>query len=51
MDALPAVLALDRRTIRERFEHRFSARVMAASYVDVYQQLLQQDEALQRLIA
>ena len=51
VDALPAVLALDRRTIRERFEHRFSARVMAASYVDVYQQLLQQDKALQRLIA
>ncbi|MDR7135656.1 glycosyltransferase involved in cell wall biosynthesis [Lysobacter niastensis] len=51
VDALPAVLALDRRAIRERFEHRFSARVMAASYVDTYQQLLQQDDALQRLIA
>lgn len=51
VDALPTVLALDRRTIRERFEHRFTAKVMAASYVDVYRQLLRQDEAVQRLIA
>mgnify|MGYP003583135214 CR=1 FL=1 len=51
VDALPAVLALDRRTIRERFEHRFSAKVMAASYANLYQRLLQRDDALQRLIA
>lgn len=51
VDALPVVLTLDRRTIRQHFEHRFTAKVMAASYVDVYQQLLRQDEALQRLIA
>ena len=38
--ALPAVLALDRRVIRSRFEERFSSSQMAAQYVKLYQKLL-----------
>ncbi len=38
--ALPAVLALDRRGIRSRFEERFSSSQMAAEYVKLYQKLL-----------
>jgi glycosyltransferase involved in cell wall biosynthesis len=37
---LPAVLALDRRGVRHRFEERFSATRMAKDYVRVYQSLL-----------
>jgi glycosyltransferase involved in cell wall biosynthesis len=37
---LPAVLAMDRRAVRQRFEHRFSATRMAKDYVQVYRALL-----------
>ena len=38
--ALPKVIALDRKKVRERFEQRFSATRMAKDYVDVYRSLL-----------
>jgi glycosyltransferase involved in cell wall biosynthesis len=38
--ALPQVLALDRRLVRQRFEKRFSAARMADDYVSVYRKLL-----------
>jgi glycosyltransferase involved in cell wall biosynthesis len=37
---LPQVLALDRRAVRQRFEHRFSVARMAKDYVHVYRTLL-----------
>jgi Glycosyl transferases group 1 len=38
--ALPAVMALDRKEVRQRFEQRFTATRMAKDYVDVYRLLL-----------
>ena len=38
--ALPAVLSYDRRTVRQRFEERFTATRMAKDYVGSYRQLL-----------
>jgi glycosyltransferase involved in cell wall biosynthesis len=38
--ALPRVLSLDRRAVRQRFEERFSAARMARDYVGVYRSLL-----------
>src|ERR1700728_4408061 len=38
--ALPALLSYDRRTVRQRFEERFTAKRMAKDYVDTYRQLL-----------
>ena len=38
--ALPHVMALDRKLIRQRFEQRFSATRMAKDYVDIYRSLL-----------
>jgi glycosyltransferase involved in cell wall biosynthesis len=38
--ALPQVLALDRRAVRQRFEERFSAARMAKDYLAVYRSLL-----------
>ena len=38
--ALPEVIALDRRTIRRRFEERFTAARMAKDYVNLYRKLL-----------
>ncbi|XSC48570.1 glycosyltransferase family 4 protein [Bradyrhizobium sp. RDT10] len=38
--ALPHVIALDRRVVRERFGQRFSVIRMAQNYIDVYQSLL-----------
>ena len=38
--ALPDVIALDRKKVRQRFEQRFSATRMAKDYVDVYRRLL-----------
>jgi glycosyltransferase involved in cell wall biosynthesis len=38
--ALPRVMALDRKGIRQRFEQRFSAARMAKDYVGVYRSLL-----------
>jgi glycosyltransferase involved in cell wall biosynthesis len=40
MLALPEVIALDRRTVRRRFEERFTAARMAKDYVNVYRKLL-----------
>src|SRR6266480_4574882 len=37
---LPQVLALDRRAVRQRFEHRFSVTRMAKDYIHVYRSLL-----------
>lgn len=38
--ALPAVIALDRKKVRQRFEQRFSARRMAQDYVGIYRSLI-----------
>jgi hypothetical protein len=38
--ALPHVIALDRKNVRQRFELRFSATRMARDYVSVYRALL-----------
>ena len=38
--ALPRVIALDRKQVRQRFEQRFSATRMAKDYVGVYRSLL-----------
>ena len=38
--ALPRVIALDRKKVRQRFEQRFSATRMAKDYVSVYRSLL-----------
>jgi glycosyltransferase involved in cell wall biosynthesis len=38
--ALPALLSYARRTVRQRFEERFTATRMAKDYVDSYRQLL-----------
>jgi glycogen synthase len=45
---LPQVLALDRRTVRQRFEQRFSATRMAKDYVRVYRSLLKQPPLMER---
>src|SRR4029079_2654440 len=39
--ALPRVIALDRKTVRRRFEERFSATRMAQDYVSAYRSLLE----------
>ena len=38
--ALPEVIALDRRTVRRRFEERFTAARMAKDYLNLYRKLL-----------
>ncbi len=38
--ALPYVIALDRKNVRQRFEQRFSATRMAKDYVAIYRSLL-----------
>jgi glycosyltransferase involved in cell wall biosynthesis len=38
--ALPTILAYDRRTVRQRFEERFTSARMAKNYVSVYRRLL-----------
>jgi len=46
--AVPRLLAMDRRAVRDRFEKRFSSARMARDYVRLYRRLLQesiQDEA------
>ena len=40
VQTVPRIIALDRRAVRRRFEHRFSADRMARNYVDVYRSLL-----------
>ncbi|WP_407156726.1 glycosyltransferase family 4 protein [Bradyrhizobium sp. STM 3557] len=48
VQAIPSMLALDRRMIRARFEERFSAARMAADYVKLYQKLLRKRPAPER---
>jgi glycosyltransferase involved in cell wall biosynthesis len=45
---IPNLLALDRRTIRSRFEERFSSARMAADYVRVYQEIFRNHTAPDR---
>jgi len=45
---LPQVLALDRRTVRQRFEQRFSAARMAKDYIEVYGSLLKRPSLMER---
>src|SRR6516165_6755877 len=45
---LPQVLALDRRTVRQRFEQRFSATRMAKDYVQVYRSLIKRPPLTER---
>ena len=45
---LPQLLALDRRTVRQRFEQRFSATRMAKDYVQVYRSLLKRSLLTER---
>jgi hypothetical protein len=42
---LPHVLALDRRTVRRRFDQRFTATRMAKEYVQTYRSLLKKAPA------
>jgi glycosyltransferase involved in cell wall biosynthesis len=44
--ALPHVMALDRKKVRQRFEQRFSAARMAKDYVGVYRSLLASSRVL-----
>jgi glycosyltransferase involved in cell wall biosynthesis len=48
MRALPQVLSLDRRAVRQRFEERFSAARMAHDYVGVYRSLLRTTTSVHR---
>jgi glycosyltransferase involved in cell wall biosynthesis len=45
---LPRVIALDRRSIRRRFEQRFSSARMAKDYISVYRSLLERTSISQR---
>jgi glycosyltransferase involved in cell wall biosynthesis len=40
IDVIPALLALDRRGVRRRFEERFSSTRMAKDYLTVYRSIL-----------
>jgi glycosyltransferase involved in cell wall biosynthesis len=44
--ALPSVMALDRKKVRQRFEQRFSATRMAKDYVSVYRSLLESSKSV-----
>jgi glycosyltransferase involved in cell wall biosynthesis len=44
--ALPGVMALDRKKVRQRFEQRFSATRMAKDYVGVYRSLLESPNSI-----
>jgi glycosyltransferase involved in cell wall biosynthesis len=46
--ALPRVIALDRKKVRQRFEQRFSATRMAKDYVGIYRSLLKMPSARER---
>jgi glycosyltransferase involved in cell wall biosynthesis len=45
---LPRVIALDRRAVRRRFEHRFSSARMATDYMALYHSLLKQPSIAER---
>ena len=51
VQALPQVMALDRRAVRRRFEERFTASRMAKDYVQVYRSLLKPQTLRQRITA
>lgn len=51
VQAVPNLLALDRRAIRARFEERFSARRMAGDYLRLYQKMLRKRAASERHLA
>src|SRR4029079_9733396 len=42
IQALPSVLSLDRRAVRQQFEERFSASRMARDYVKLYRSMLEE---------
>ncbi len=44
VEALKRIDTLDRRVIRDRFEKRFSSKVMALSYCNLYETLMQRDD-------
>jgi len=44
--ALPGVMGLDRKKVRQRFEQRFSATRMAKDYVGVYRSLLESSKSV-----
>jgi len=46
--ALPRVIALDRKKVRQRFEQRFSATRMAKDYVGIYRSLVKMPSARER---
>lgn len=48
VQAVPNLLALDRKAVRARFEERFSATRMAADYVKLYQKMLRKRAASER---
>jgi glycosyltransferase involved in cell wall biosynthesis len=48
VNALPQVLALDRRGVRQRFEERFSVTRMAKNYLQVYHSLLRHESLAER---
>lgn len=50
IDALNQIHRLDRRAIRHEFEKRFTSRIMAQAYCDVYEYLALQNEARSRSI-
>ena len=45
VQAIPELLALDRKAIRARFEQRFSSRRMASDYVKIYRTILRRHTA------
>jgi glycosyltransferase involved in cell wall biosynthesis len=45
VQAIPKLLALDRKAIRARFEQRFSSRRMASDYLKIYQTILRRHPA------
>jgi hypothetical protein len=49
--AVDRVAQLSRQKVRERFEHRFTARRMAQDYLAVYRDLMEAAEPLPRLVA
>jgi glycosyltransferase involved in cell wall biosynthesis len=51
VSSVDGISQLSRQTIRERFEHRFTARRMAQDYLAVYRDLMEAAEPLPRLVA
>lgn len=47
IEALQSVRSLDRNVIRQRFEERFSATIMAQNYISVYERVIQEAEIVQ----